>query len=93
MSHKAGEPIITIAKASDGRKSLRTMYDLHRAHGDLPQAPPHSAVPWVPVDPSHLLSFHVTHRRVPCTFPPRGSKVGSAAEGVWLSNLWVCVVR
>ncbi|XP_048825268.1 little elongation complex subunit 2 [Brienomyrus brachyistius] len=74
VSHKAGEPIITIAKASDGRKSLRTMYNLHQAHGSLPQAPPHGAVPWVPVDPSHLLSFHVKHERVPCTFPPQESK-------------------
>nr|XP_023673333.1 little elongation complex subunit 2 isoform X2 [Paramormyrops kingsleyae] len=74
VSHKAGEPIITIGKASDGRKSLRAVYDLHQAHGGLPQAPPHAAVPWVAVDPSHLLSFHVKHGRVPCTFPPRGSK-------------------
>uniref|UniRef100_A0A3B3R6T7 Interactor of little elongation complex ELL subunit 2 n=1 Tax=Paramormyrops kingsleyae TaxID=1676925 RepID=A0A3B3R6T7_9TELE len=72
VSHKAGEPIITIGKASDGRKSLRAVYDLHQAHGGLPQAPPHAAVPWVAVDPSHLLSFHVKHGRVPCTFPPRG---------------------
>ncbi|KAL4641948.1 little elongation complex subunit 2 isoform X1 [Arapaima gigas] len=84
FTHKAGEPIVTIAKATDGKKISRATYDLHHAHSGLPQPPSHGTVPWVPVDPSRVLSFHLKHGRVPCTFPPRpmannpGNKAGSA---------------
>ncbi|KAG7468232.1 hypothetical protein MATL_G00140780 [Megalops atlanticus] len=71
LCHKAGEPLVTILKASDGENISRTTYDLHQAHSELPQAPPNGPSPWVPVDPTHLLPFHIKHRRVPCTFPPQ----------------------
>ncbi|XP_061102271.1 little elongation complex subunit 2 [Conger conger] len=89
LAHKAGEPLVTIVKAVDGTKTTRATYDLHQAHSHLPQTPAQGPVPWVPVDPTHLLSFHVKHNRVPCTFPPRiafqtnrPKAVGTRAAGV-----------
>ncbi|KAJ8247518.1 hypothetical protein GJAV_G00247310 [Gymnothorax javanicus] len=71
LCHKAGDPLVTILKASEGKKAARATYDLHQAHSQLPQASPQAPVPWVPVDPTHLLHFHTQHSRIPCTFPPR----------------------
>ncbi|XP_018619500.2 little elongation complex subunit 2 [Scleropages formosus] len=84
LNHKAGEPIVTIAKATDGKKISRATYDLHQAHSGIPQPPANGAVPWVPVDPSRVLSFHLKHGRVPCTFPPLpvGNTPGNKAGNV-----------
>ncbi|XP_066557962.1 little elongation complex subunit 2 [Amia ocellicauda] len=84
LSHKAGEPLVTILKASDGKKVTRATYNLYEAHSTQPLPCASSVVPWVPVDPSQLLPFHIRQGRVPCTFPPRpagnmqGPKVGVA---------------
>ncbi|MBN3301335.1 ICE2 protein, partial [Amia calva] len=69
LSHKAGEPLVTILKASDGKKVTRATYNLYEAHSTQPLPCASSVVPWVPVDPSQLLPFHIRQGRVPCTFP------------------------
>ncbi|XP_077372997.1 little elongation complex subunit 2 [Festucalex cinctus] len=69
ITHKAGEPFVTLLKASDGKAS-RTAYDLHQVHSGLPRTPAAGPVPWLPVDPAVVLPFHKKHGRVPCLFPP-----------------------
>ncbi|XP_035274706.1 little elongation complex subunit 2 isoform X1 [Anguilla anguilla] len=71
LCHKAGESFVTILKACEGTSTTRATYDLHQAHAHLPQAPPHAPIPWVPLDPTHMLPYHIKYNRVPCTFPPR----------------------
>ncbi|XP_031417937.1 little elongation complex subunit 2 [Clupea harengus] len=71
MSHKSRMPYFTILKACDKMAAGRHTYDLQSSYGQPPPARTHDAVPWVPVDPNHLLPFHKQHRRVPCTFPPQ----------------------
>nr|XP_013000939.1 little elongation complex subunit 2 isoform X1 [Cavia porcellus]XP_013000940.1 little elongation complex subunit 2 isoform X1 [Cavia porcellus] len=70
LSHAAEDSSLLIYKASDG-KVTRTAYNLHKTHCDLPGVPTTLSVPWVPLDPSLLLPYHVHHGRVPCTFPPK----------------------
>nr|XP_048279381.1 little elongation complex subunit 2 isoform X1 [Myodes glareolus]XP_048279382.1 little elongation complex subunit 2 isoform X1 [Myodes glareolus]XP_048279383.1 little elongation complex subunit 2 isoform X1 [Myodes glareolus] len=70
LSHAAEDSSLLIYKTSDG-KVTRTAYNLHKAHCDLPGVPSSLSVPWVPLDPSYLLPYHIHHGRIPCTFPPK----------------------
>ncbi|XP_068579665.1 little elongation complex subunit 2 isoform X2 [Cebidichthys violaceus] len=70
IAHKAGEPFVTLLKAADG-KVCRGAYNLQQLHSSVPQPPASGLVPWIPVDPAVVLSFHQKHGRVPCTFPPQ----------------------
>ncbi|XP_061678865.1 little elongation complex subunit 2 isoform X2 [Syngnathoides biaculeatus] len=72
ITHKPGEPFVTLLKATDG-KAPRTVYDLHQVHVGLPKPPASGRVPWIPVDPTVVLPFHKKHGRVPCTFPPQSA--------------------
>ncbi|XP_059714116.1 little elongation complex subunit 2 isoform X1 [Haemorhous mexicanus] len=69
LTHAAGDSSVAIYKSSID-KSMRSSYNLHKAHSDLPAVPATLSVPWVPLDPSLPLPYHITHGRVPCTFPP-----------------------
>uniref|UniRef100_A0A9J8A6S8 Interactor of little elongation complex ELL subunit 2 n=2 Tax=Cyprinus carpio TaxID=7962 RepID=A0A9J8A6S8_CYPCA len=69
LVHKPREGFVTIFKASDETKSARSVYHLQNAHCGPPAVTP--GIPWVPLDPSHVLPFHQKHSRPPCTFPPR----------------------
>uniref|UniRef100_W5NC47 Interactor of little elongation complex ELL subunit 2 n=1 Tax=Lepisosteus oculatus TaxID=7918 RepID=W5NC47_LEPOC len=70
LSHRAGEALVTISRVCDGMKVTRATLNLHEAHSSPPRAPSSGVVPWVPVDSSRVLDFHVKQGRVPCTFPP-----------------------
>lgn len=70
ITHKAGEPFVTILKAAAGKASWG-VYNLQQVHNSVPQPPSSGLVPWVPVDPTVVLPFHQKHGRVPCTFPPK----------------------
>ncbi|NWI97221.1 ICE2 protein, partial [Pitta sordida] len=69
LTHTAGDSSVGIYKSSLD-KSTRSSYNLHKAHSDLPAVPATLSVPWVPLDPSLPLPYHISHGRVPCTFPP-----------------------
>ncbi|NXK87403.1 ICE2 protein, partial [Formicarius rufipectus] len=69
LAHAAGDSSVSIYKSSLD-KSTRSSYNLHKAHCDLPGVPATLSVPWVPLDPSLPLPYHLSHGRVPCTFPP-----------------------
>nr|XP_054498122.1 little elongation complex subunit 2 isoform X2 [Agelaius phoeniceus] len=69
LTHAAGDSSVAIYKSSLD-KSTRSSYNLHKAHCDLPAVPATLSVPWVPLDPSLPLPYHIIHGRVPCTFPP-----------------------
>ncbi|NWU34010.1 ICE2 protein, partial [Hylia prasina] len=69
LTHAAGDSSVAIYKSSLD-KSTRASYNLHKAHCDLPAVPATLSVPWVPLDPSLPLPYHISHGRVPCTFPP-----------------------
>ncbi|XP_062847945.1 little elongation complex subunit 2 [Trichomycterus rosablanca] len=71
LAHKPGEAFVTIFKTTDGKKPSRSVYDLQAVHCGPPVVPTMASVPWVPLDPHHLLPFHQKHCRPPCTFPPR----------------------
>lgn len=75
VAHKAGEPIVTLFKEAEG-KGRQGVYDLQQIHSSVPQPPASGLIPWLPVDPAVCLPFHISHSRVPCTFPPK----------VWLRN-------
>ncbi|XP_023365904.1 little elongation complex subunit 2 isoform X1 [Otolemur garnettii] len=70
LSHAAEDSSLLIYKTSDG-KITRTAYNLHKTHCGLPGVPSSLSVPWVPLDPSLLLPYHIHHGRIPCTFPPK----------------------
>ncbi|XP_004374678.1 little elongation complex subunit 2 [Trichechus manatus latirostris] len=70
LSHAAEDSSLLIYKTSDG-KVTRTAYNLHKTHCSLPAVPSSLSVPWVPLDPSLLLPYHIHHGRIPCTFPPK----------------------
>lgn len=70
LSHAAEDASLRIYKTSDG-KVTRTAYNLHKTHCNLPGVPSSLSVPWVPLDPSLLLPYHIYHGRIPCTFPPK----------------------
>ncbi|NXD23821.1 ICE2 protein, partial [Spelaeornis formosus] len=69
LTHTAGDSSVGIYKSSLD-KSTRSSYNLHKAHRDLPAVPATLSVPWVPLDPSLPLPYHISSGRVPCTFPP-----------------------
>uniref|UniRef100_A0A8C3QZR4 Interactor of little elongation complex ELL subunit 2 n=1 Tax=Cyanoderma ruficeps TaxID=181631 RepID=A0A8C3QZR4_9PASS len=69
LTHAAGDSSVAIYKSSLD-KSTRSSYNLHKAHSDLPAVPATLSVPWVPLNPSLPLPYHINHGRVPCTFPP-----------------------
>uniref|UniRef100_A0A8B9NIE9 Interactor of little elongation complex ELL subunit 2 n=1 Tax=Accipiter nisus TaxID=211598 RepID=A0A8B9NIE9_9AVES len=69
LTHAAGDSSVGIYKSSLD-KTTRASYNLHKAHCDLPTVPATLSVPWVPLDPSLPLPYHMNHGRVPCTFPP-----------------------
>ncbi|NXO33158.1 ICE2 protein, partial [Locustella ochotensis] len=69
LTHAAGDSSVAIYKSSPD-KSTRSSYNLHRAHCDLPAVPATLSVPWVPLNPNLPLPYHISHGRVPCTFPP-----------------------
>lgn len=69
LVHKPREGFVTIYKASDEAKAVRGVLNLQATHCGTPPVPP--GVPWVPLDPTHVLPFHQKHNRPPCTFPPR----------------------
>lgn len=69
LGHKPREGFVTIFKATDGNKAARAVYSLQATHCGPPAVP--SVLPWVPLDPWHVLPFHQQHNRLPCTFPPR----------------------
>lgn len=70
LSHAAEDSSLLIYKNSD-EKFSRTAYNLHKAHCSLPTVPSSLSVPWVPLDPTVLLPYHIHHGRIPCTFPPK----------------------
>ncbi|XP_037538838.1 little elongation complex subunit 2 [Nematolebias whitei] len=70
ITHKAGEPFVTILKAVNGKAS-RGAYNLQEVHSSVPQPPSSGLVPWVPVDSAVVLPFHRKHGQIPCTFPPK----------------------
>lgn len=81
LVHKPREGFVTIFKASDETKAARSLYHLQTVHCGPPVVPP--GVPWVPLDPLHVLPFHQRHNRPPCTFPPRPppqAKVGTGPK-------------
>ncbi|KAL7858198.1 hypothetical protein AOLI_G00183000 [Acnodon oligacanthus] len=49
--------------------------------GHKPVLPPEDKVPWVPLDPFHLMPFHQKYKRPPCTFPPRPPPQQKAGRG------------
>nr|XP_005490335.2 little elongation complex subunit 2 isoform X1 [Zonotrichia albicollis] len=69
LTHAAGDSSVAIYRSSLD-KSTRSSYNLHKAHWGLPAVPASLSVPWVPLDPSLPLPYHLLHGRVPCTFPP-----------------------
>ncbi|XP_009903574.2 little elongation complex subunit 2 [Dryobates pubescens] len=69
LAHAAGDSSVAIYKSSLDN-TTRASYNLHKAHCDLPPVPATLSVPWVPLDPSLPLPYHINHGRVPCTFPP-----------------------
>ncbi|XP_072472580.1 little elongation complex subunit 2 isoform X2 [Notamacropus eugenii] len=70
LSHAAEDSSLLIYKNSD-EKFSRTAYNLHKAHCSLPTVPSSLSVPWVPLDPTVMLPYHIHHGRIPCTFPPK----------------------
>ncbi|KAL6106747.1 ice2 [Pungitius sinensis] len=84
IAHKAGEPFVTLLKAANGKAS-RGAYNLQTLHSSVPRPPAPGLVPWIPVDPAVVLSFHKKNGRVPCTFPPK-LLVQTAKEGSFQSD-------
>ncbi|NXI90660.1 ICE2 protein, partial [Psophia crepitans] len=80
LTHAAGDSSVAIYKSSLD-KTTRASYNLHKAHCDLPTVPATLSVPWVPLDPSIPLPYHMNHGRVPCTFPP------APQEAMWKQKM------
>ncbi|XP_030621165.1 little elongation complex subunit 2 [Chanos chanos] len=84
LTHKAKEAFVTVYKAADGKKGSHSAHDLQQVHSGPPGAPLHGGVPWVALDPLHVLPFHQKHGRPPCIFPPpdpHGQKAGGGKPG------------
>ncbi|XP_009992694.1 PREDICTED: little elongation complex subunit 2 [Chaetura pelagica] len=79
LTHAAGDSSVAIYKSSLDK--TRTSYNLHKAHCDLPTVPATLSVPWVPLDPSLPLPYHMIHGRVPCMFPP------APQEAMWKQKM------
>ncbi|XP_051484275.1 little elongation complex subunit 2 isoform X2 [Apus apus] len=80
LTHAAGDSSVAIYKSSLD-KTTRASYNLHKAHCDLPTVPASLSVPWVPLDPSLPLPYHMIHGRVPCMFPP------ALQEAMWKQKM------
>ncbi|KFQ00023.1 NMDA receptor-regulated protein 2, partial [Leptosomus discolor] len=80
LTHAAGDSSVAIYKSSLD-ETTRASYNLHKAHCDLPSVPATLSVPWMPLDPSLPLPYHMNHGRVPCTFPP------APQEAVWKQKM------
>ncbi|XP_040455981.1 little elongation complex subunit 2 isoform X4 [Falco naumanni] len=85
LTHAAGDSSVAIYKSSFD-KTTRASYNLHKAHCDLPTVPATLSVPWVPLDPSLPLPYHMNHGRVPCTFPP------APQEAMWKQKITSCTL-
>ncbi|XP_022527930.2 little elongation complex subunit 2 [Astyanax mexicanus] len=88
LVHKPGEAFVSIFKANDGNKTSRSIYDLQAVHCG-PPVPLEAKVPWVPLDPFHILPFHQKYKRPPCTFPPcpyQGKKLAGGNKGAKHAN-------
>ncbi|XP_038602921.1 little elongation complex subunit 2 isoform X2 [Tachyglossus aculeatus] len=70
LSHATGDSSVSIYKSSN-EKATRTAYNLHKAHCSIPSVSSSLSVPWLPLDPTVLLPYHLSHKRAPCTFPPK----------------------
>ncbi|NXH33575.1 ICE2 protein, partial [Myiagra hebetior] len=81
LTHAGGDSSVAIYKSSLD-KTTRSSYNLHKAHCDLPAVPATLSVPWVPLDPSLPLPYHISHGRVPCTFPPAPQEERKQRVGV-----------
>lgn len=95
LSHAAEDSSLLIYKTSDG-KVTRTAYNLHKAHCDLPGVPSSLSVPWVPLDPSYLLPYHIHHGRIPCTFPPKSLRPVAQPKvrsSLWLYPIWLLITN
>ncbi|KAM5172618.1 little elongation complex subunit 2 isoform 2-T2 [Mantella aurantiaca] len=68
LSHASQDSSVCLYKTCTDK--TRGTYNLHEAHSNLPMAPSSLSVPWVPLNPNLLLSYHIHHGRPPCTFPP-----------------------
>ncbi|NWW44175.1 ICE2 protein, partial [Pedionomus torquatus] len=79
LTHAAGDSSVAIYKSSCDK--TRASYNLHKAHCDLPTVPATLSVPWVPLDPNLPLPYHMSHGRVPCTFPP------APQEAMWKQKM------
>ncbi|XP_010192194.1 PREDICTED: little elongation complex subunit 2-like, partial [Mesitornis unicolor] len=79
LTHAAGDSSVAIYRSSLDK--TRASYNLHKAHCDLPTVPATLSVPWVPLDPSLPLPYHMSCGRVPCTFPP------APQEAVWKQKM------
>uniref|UniRef100_A0A1A7YVN7 NMDA receptor regulated 2 n=1 Tax=Iconisemion striatum TaxID=60296 RepID=A0A1A7YVN7_9TELE len=89
ITHKHGEPFVTILKAANVN-AIRGTFNLHQTHSSAPQPPSSGLLPWIPVDPAVVLPFHQKHGRVPCTFPPKAfsqaAKEGANDPGAGQNN-------
>ncbi|XP_075713903.1 little elongation complex subunit 2 [Rhinoderma darwinii] len=72
LSHVSGDSSVYLYKSTTDYK--RGAYNLHDMHCNPPKAPSSLSVPWVPLNPNLLLSYHIQHGRPPCTFPPAPEK-------------------
>ncbi|XP_026094984.1 little elongation complex subunit 2-like isoform X1 [Carassius auratus] len=79
LVHKPREGFVSIFKASNETKAARSVYHLQNAHCGPPAVTP--GIPWVPLDPSHVLPFHQKYSRPPCTFPPRPPPQPKSGKG------------
>nr|DBA31611.1 TPA: hypothetical protein GDO54_007420 [Pyxicephalus adspersus] len=68
LSHASKDSSVCLYKTGTDKTS--GTYNLHEAHSNPPKAPSSLSVPWVPLNPNLLLSYHIHHGRPPCTFPP-----------------------
>uniref|UniRef100_A0A4W3H967 Little elongation complex subunit 2 C-terminal domain-containing protein n=1 Tax=Callorhinchus milii TaxID=7868 RepID=A0A4W3H967_CALMI len=73
LSHARKFSSVTVYSSSQD-KATRTDYNLHATHHELPKVPSTLSVPWVPLDPTIMMPYHVHHGRAPCMFPPKPSK-------------------
>ncbi|XP_069079566.1 little elongation complex subunit 2 isoform X1 [Pleurodeles waltl] len=81
LTHAAGDSSVLIYKSTNSEVK-KSSYNLHKAHSTMPREPSTLSVPWVPLDPTILLPYHVSQGRVPCTFPPPAEDVTSRTKSL-----------
>ncbi|XP_065148168.1 little elongation complex subunit 2 [Paramisgurnus dabryanus] len=79
LVHKPREGFVTIFKSTDESKTHRSVYHLQAVHSGPPAVAP--GIPWVSLDPWHILPYHQYNHRPPCTFPPRPVFQANAQKG------------